>query len=87
MNGMPSNQRITPCPMVPSLFHRFTISTTGTCYGILIQYGKKHCRGLVTIAQYEKPEERIVTCKRVFHLSEEAPMVSIPKIVGVLSCA
>jgi hypothetical protein len=62
-------------------------STTSTCYGVLIQYGKKHCRGLVTIAQYEKPEERIVTCKRVFHLSKEAPMVSIPKFVGVLSCA
>jgi hypothetical protein len=31
--------------------------------------------------------ESIVTGMRVVHLTEEAPMVSIPKVVGVLSCS
>jgi hypothetical protein len=54
---------------------------------LLIQYGEKYCRSLFTIAQYVRPEERILTCKRVSHPAKEAPMVSIPKLVGVLSCA
>ena len=31
--------------------------------------------------------ESIVTGMRLVHLTEEAPMVSIPKVVGVLSCS
>jgi uncharacterized membrane protein YcgQ (UPF0703/DUF1980 family) len=31
--------------------------------------------------------ESMVTGMRVVHLTEEAPMVSIPKVVGVLSCS
>jgi hypothetical protein len=45
-----------------------------------------HGGSLVTIAQYARLEERIVTSKRVVHLSKEAPMVSIPKLIGALSC-
>jgi len=42
-------------------------------------------RGLVTIEQSQDSGERIVTSIRV-HLTEEAFMVSIPKVVGVMSC-
>jgi uncharacterized protein YdeI (BOF family) len=52
-----------------------------------VQYDEKHGRSLVTIAQYAQPKERIVTSKRVLHPAKEAPMVSIPKLVGVLSCS
>ena len=53
---------------------------------VIAQYDEKHCRSLVTIAQLTRPEERIVSSKRVLHVSKEAPMVSIPKVVGILSC-
>ena len=38
------------------------------------------------IAQLQDPGERTVTSIRLSGLTKEAPMVSIPKIVGVVSC-
>lgn len=67
-----------------------TTPTVGSIHnedGVLIEYGEMQGRNLVTIDQYAQPEERIVTSRRVVHLTKEAPMVSIHKVVGVLSCS
>jgi hypothetical protein len=72
---------------------RIVFPTTPTVWsiqnedGVLIEYGEMQSRNLVTIDQYAQPEERIVTSRRVVHLTKEAPMVSIHKVVGVLSCS
>jgi len=36
---------------------------------VFARYDEKHCQSLFTIAQYASPEERILTSKRVSHLS------------------
>ena len=38
------------------------------------------------LLRLQDSKERTVTCPYVLHPTEEVPMVSIPKVVGVLSC-
>src|SRR4249919_1353174 len=38
------------------------------------------------LLRLQDSKERTVTCLCFLHPTEEAPMVSIPKVVGVLSC-
>lgn len=42
---------------------------------------------MVKIAQEQDSGERTVTGMRFLHLTQEAPMGSIPKVVGVLACS
>ena len=50
------------------------------------RYAEKTPWGLVTIAQLGRRSESVQLHVCCSHLTEEAPMVSILKVVGVLSC-
>jgi hypothetical protein len=52
----------------------------------LVQYAEKTVCCLVTIAQIEKPRSAYSYRYACCTSNEEAPMVSIPKVVGVMSC-
>lgn len=54
------------------------------CMSILAKYLKFPC--VVIIAHLQDPRGRIVASIRLLGLTKEAPMVSIPKIFGIVSC-